>query len=36
MIVPAAGLDEPTIPGGALSTTRPRLVLEAGRVAFER
>jgi predicted amidohydrolase YtcJ len=36
MIVPAASVDEPTIPGGALSTTRPRLVLEAGRVAFER
>ncbi len=36
MIVPAASVEEPTLPGGALSTTRPRLVLEAGRVAFER
>jgi predicted amidohydrolase YtcJ len=35
MIVPAAVVDEPTVPGGALSTTRPRLVLEAGEVAFE-
>jgi len=36
MIVPAASIDEATVPGGALSTTRPRLVLEAGEVAFER
>jgi predicted amidohydrolase YtcJ len=36
MIVPAAAVDEPTVPGGALSTSRPRLVLEAGKVAFER
>jgi len=36
MIVPAASIDEPTVPGGALSTTRPRLVLEAGEVAFDR
>ncbi len=36
MVVPAATVDEPTTPGGALSTARPRLVLEAGEVAFER
>jgi len=36
MVVPAAALDEPTVRGGALSTTRPRLVLEAGEVVFER
>ena len=36
MVVPAAAIDEPTIPGGALSTARPRVVLEAGEVAFER
>ena len=36
MVVPAAAIDEPTGAGGALSTTRPRLVLEAGEVAFER
>ena len=36
MVLPAASVDEPTVPGGALSTTRPRLVLEAGEVAFER
>ena len=35
MIVPAACIDEPTVPGGVLSTARPRLVLEAGAVAFE-
>jgi predicted amidohydrolase YtcJ len=36
MVVPAAAVDEPTVRGGALSTTRPRLVLEAGEVVFER
>jgi hypothetical protein len=36
MIVPAAAVDEPTVPGGALSIARPRLVLDAGEVAFER
>ena len=36
MVVPAAAIDEPTIPGGPLATARPRLVLEAGEVAFER
>jgi predicted amidohydrolase YtcJ len=36
MVVPAPAVDEPTVPGGALSTARPRLVLEEGRVAFER
>jgi predicted amidohydrolase YtcJ len=36
MVVPAAAIDEPTIPGGPLARARPRLVLEAGEVAFER
>jgi predicted amidohydrolase YtcJ len=36
MVVPAPSIDEPTAPGGVLSTTRPRLVLESGQVAFER
>ena len=35
MIVPAACVDEPTVPGGGLSTAHPRLVLEAGEVVFE-
>lgn len=35
MVVPARAVDEPTVPGGVLSTVRPRLVLEGGRVAFE-
>jgi hypothetical protein len=30
-----AAVEEPTLPGGVLSTARPRLVLEAGKVAFE-
>jgi predicted amidohydrolase YtcJ len=36
MVVPAACVDEPTVSGGGLSTARPRLVLEAGEVAYER
>ena len=36
MIVPAGCVDEPTVPGGVLSTARPRLVLEAGEVVSER
>jgi predicted amidohydrolase YtcJ len=36
MVVPAAAVDEPAVPGGPLATTRPRLVLEAGQVVFER
>ena len=36
MVVPAACVDEPTVPGGALSAARPRLVLEAGVVVFEQ
>jgi predicted amidohydrolase YtcJ len=36
MVVPAAAIDEPTIPGGPLARARPRLVIEAGEVAFER
>jgi len=35
MVVPAAAVDEPTRPGGALSTVRPRLVLDEGAVAYE-
>ena len=35
VVIPAASLDEPVEPGGALSTTRPTMVLVDGRVAFE-
>jgi predicted amidohydrolase YtcJ len=35
MVVPAAAIDEPTRPGGALSTVRPRLVIDEGAVAHE-
>ncbi len=35
-IIPAASLDEPVEPGGALATTRPSLVVMDGRVVFER
>ena len=35
VVVPAAGLAAPIEPGGPLATTRPRLVLIGGRVAFE-
>lgn len=35
MVVPAAAVDEPTRPGGILSTVRPRLVLGEGVIAHE-
>ena len=35
IVVPAAVLDEPVEPGGALATARPRLVLVDGAVALE-
>ena len=34
IVIPAAALNEPVEPGGALSTARPRLVLVDGQVAF--
>jgi len=36
VVLPAAALDEPVEPGGALATARPNLVLMDGRVVFER
>ena len=35
VVVPAAGFSAPIEPGGPLATTRPRLVLVEGKVAFE-
>jgi len=35
-VIPAAALDEPVEPGGALATARPDLVMLDGAVAFER
>lgn len=35
-VIPAAAIDEPVEPGGALATARPTLVLLDGRVVFER
>ena len=35
-IIPAAAIDEPVEPGGALATARPSIVLLDGRVVFER
>ncbi len=35
VVIPAAAIDEPVTPGGALSTTRPTMVLLAGEVVFE-
>jgi predicted amidohydrolase YtcJ len=35
-VIPAACIDEPVGPGGALSTARPSLVLLDGRVVYER
>jgi predicted amidohydrolase YtcJ len=35
VVVPIAALTEPVVPGGALATARPRLVLVDGAVAFE-
>ena len=34
-IIPAAALDEPVEPGGALATSRPSIVVMDGRVVFE-
>jgi predicted amidohydrolase YtcJ len=36
VVIPAASLDEPVQPGGALARTRPSMVLVDGRVAYER
>ena len=35
VVIPAAALQEPVEPGGALATARPRLVMTDGRVVFE-
>ena len=35
VVIPAASLDEPVEPGGALASTRPSMVLVDGRVVFE-
>ncbi|HEV8697006.1 MAG TPA: amidohydrolase [Candidatus Limnocylindrales bacterium] len=35
VVIPAASLDEPVTAGGALSTTRPQIVLMDGKVVFE-
>ena len=35
VVIPSAGIDEPVTPGGALSTTRPVLVMIDGDVVFE-
>ena len=35
-VIPAAALDEPVEPGGALATARPSMVLIDGQVVFER
>jgi hypothetical protein len=35
VIIPAAALDEPVAPGGALATARPTIVMMDGRVVFE-
>jgi predicted amidohydrolase YtcJ len=36
VVIEATALDGPVLPGGALSTTRPDLVIQDGRVTFER
>jgi predicted amidohydrolase YtcJ len=36
VVLPAAVLDEPVEPGGALATARPDMVLVDGKVVFER
>ena len=36
VVLPAAALDEPVEPGGALATARPDMVLIDGKVVFER
>ena len=35
VVIPAASLDEPVEPGGALATARPSIVVMDGRVVFE-
>jgi len=35
VVIPAAAIDDPVEPGGALATTRPSIVLIDGRVVFE-
>ncbi|MEP6637901.1 MAG: amidohydrolase [Chloroflexota bacterium] len=36
VVIPAAALDDPVEPGGALATARPSIVVMDGRVIFER
>jgi hypothetical protein len=36
VVLPAAALAEPVVPGGPLATVRPDLVLVDGEVVFER
>jgi predicted amidohydrolase YtcJ len=36
VVIPAVAIDGPVLAGGALSTTRPDLVIQDGRVTFER
>ena len=36
VVIPAAAIDDPVEPGGALATARPSMVLLDGRVVFER
>jgi imidazolonepropionase-like amidohydrolase len=36
VVIPAEALVHPIVPGGALATARPRLVMIDGEVAFER
>ena len=35
VVIPAAALDDPVEPGGALATARPSIVVMDGRVVFE-
>ena len=35
IVIPAAAIDEPVEPGGALATARPTIVVVDGRVVFE-
>jgi predicted amidohydrolase YtcJ len=36
VVIPAAAIDDPVEPGGALATARPSIVLMDGKVVFER
>lgn len=36
VVIPAAAIDDPVEPGGALATARPSIVLVDGRVVYER